>query len=146
MKLRTHQGMTCIVYSLTSIVVHILGKSRKIITSQFIPWPIPIGLHIMNKMIIYPLEESSISTGLLKVWKLKCMCLIRKRTESLGISDVCPLLYCVPRTLASHTSYPLSAKINPNDSSGEFTSHVEASWNNSTQVNCLSSIITLYIF
>jgi hypothetical protein len=46
---------------------------------------------------------------------------------SLGLSDVCVELYLVPRPLASHTSNPLSAKRNPNDSSGELNSHIIAS-------------------
>lgn len=48
-KLRTHQGMTCIVHCLTSIVVDILDESRKIIIGQFIPRPIPISLLIRMK-------------------------------------------------------------------------------------------------
>jgi len=43
-------------------------------------------------------------------------------TKSIGVSDECEL-YFDPRPLTSHTSNPLSAKINGNDSSGEFNSH-----------------------
>jgi len=37
------------------------------------------------------------------------------------------VLYFVPRPLTSHTSNPMSAKINPSDSSGELNNHIAAS-------------------
>ena len=49
------------------------------------------------------------------------------QTGSLGLSDWCPRLEIVPRVLASHTSKPLSARMNAKDSSGELISHVTAS-------------------
>jgi hypothetical protein len=68
-------------------------------------------------MFIYLIHE--------KFKKLKCIYnyIICIRTLSLELSDVCMVLYFVPRLFTSHTSNPLSAKINPNDSSGEFNNH-----------------------
>jgi hypothetical protein len=60
---------------------------------------------------------------ILKISKHVLVYIINIETISLGLSDVCMLLYFVPRPLISHTSNPLSAKINSNDSSGELNSH-----------------------
>jgi hypothetical protein len=44
--------------------------------------------------------------------------------------------------LTSHTSNPLSAKINPNDSSGELNSHTTASWKENYRVKSTSLCIS----
>lgn len=59
-----------------------------------------------------------------------------KRTGSLGLSDTCPRLESVPLVLASHTSKPLSAKMNPKDSLGELNSHDAASCHTCRRIIC----------
>lgn len=108
--------MSNVVKFLTSPVMHILENSRKFIFHQLIPWPIPEWLEAQKPIIKTTNRTNEIQCKDLSKGKYQ--------TPSSGLSDVCLMLYLVPRVLEIHTSKPLSAKIYAKDSSGALISHV----------------------